>query len=176
MVKYFQIPILIVLVALLLCKARLVKWNESYIDRHHTTSIVSGFFLCLVFLHHFSNYALEYINGYIGAYLGQLIVVMFLFYSGFGCVVQLRARGEIYLDSFFGKRILPTILNFWVAVAVFVIWSLVLGRDLAVGRICMSFIGWDSVGNSNWYIFAIVLLYIGFFLSFKAADFGRGGG
>ena len=33
----------------------------------------------------------------------------------------------------------------------------------------LSYIGWDSVGNSNWYILAILILYIITYISFKLA-------
>lgn len=51
-------------------------------------------------------------------FFGQLIVAMFLFYSGYGTMVPIMSKGEVYIDSMPKKRILTTMLNFGVAVVI----------------------------------------------------------
>ena len=82
-------------------------------------------------------------------------------------LLQLKKRGNVYLDTFLQKRILPTLVNFDIAVLFFVIVGLLLGNTFSLKQIALSFIAWDSVGNSNWYIFAILVCYTVFLLSFK---------
>ena len=39
-------------------------------------------------------------------------------------------------------------------------------RD-SLSRILLSLIGWKSIGNSNWYMFDILLLYVLTYVAFK---------
>jgi hypothetical protein len=64
------------------------------------------------------------------------------------------------------RRILNTILNFDVAVAIFTIASLAMGRHIGASQFLLSLVALDSVGNSNWYIFIILLCYALAFVSF----------
>ena len=42
-----------------------------------------------------------------------------------------------------------------------------LGRSYSLGKIVAAFLFWDSIGNSNWYLFAILFLYLFTWLSFR---------
>lgn len=99
--------------------------------------------------------------------MGQLVVAMFLFYSGYGVMKSLMVRGEEYLDTYPKRRLLTTLLNFDVAVCCFILLAWILGKELGFSKIVMSFIGWESVGNSNWYIFIILCCYLAFYVVFK---------
>ena len=154
-----------VLVVLLFSRSRFVTNNNTYLDKD-TTSTINGFFICVIFLSHFAQYCGEVYCNEIGSFFGQLVVAMFLFYSGYGCAVQYRSRGNDYLRAFPKKRILTTLVNFDIAVCVFIVVGLLLGRSFALRQVVCSFIGWDSVGNSAWYIFVILLCYAAFWVSF----------
>lgn len=145
---------------------RPVRWNDGYIDKA-STSTINGVFIVLVFLSHFAQYAPVACSNLVGRYLGQLIVVPFLFYSGYGCYVQYAKRGKKYLKEFPVKRVLPTLVNFDIAICFFALTALLIGNAPALRTLLLSFIGWESVGNSNWYIFAIILCYLAFWLSFS---------
>lgn len=58
------------------------------------------------------------------------------------------------------RRILKTLLNFDIAICFFILLNVVLSRPLSLSQVLLSFVAWDSVGNSNWYIFIIILCYI----------------
>lgn len=77
-------------------------------------------------------------------------------------------KGQAYVESFPRRRLLPTLLNFDVAVAAFLLLNVVLGIKHSKHDIILAFTGWTSLGNSNWYIFVILLCYlctyIGFYL------------
>lgn len=98
--------------------------------------------------------------------IGQLCVVMFLFYSGYGTELSILKKGDDYVNRIPRRRCLTTLLNFDVAVIVFLLVNLLLGRPVALSKFCLSLVGWDSIGNSNWYIFDIILCY---FISFVSA-------
>ncbi len=143
------------------------KNNNDYISKERCNSI-KGVFILLILLTH----SMQYIDssGYMygGADrlvqmfrngIGQLVVVMFLFYSGYGVALSIERKGKTYVDNMPRHRLLPTLLNFDVAVLVFVILNLILDKQMSISQIGLSLLGWDSVGNSNWYIFDILLCY-----------------
>lgn len=167
----------LLILALICYKASFRKkdFYEDYLDKYQCNSI-KGIFILLVFLSHITPYITKsgYVYGQldkvallIGNNIGQLVVVMFLFYSGYGVMEQVQKRGTDYVNSMPRKRILVTLLNFDVAVVLFVIANLLLGLDLSVRQIVLSLFCWDSVGNSNWYIFVILACYTIVYLGYK---------
>lgn len=159
-----QIGFIVLLFLVLFAKSRPARWNDRYIDKQ-TTSTINGLFIWLVFMSHFTQYLLLNSANLVGNTFGQLVVVMFLFYSGYGCAVQYLANGESYLRTFPQKRILATLINFDIAVCAFVVVAFMLGKSLTVCQVLLSFICWESVGNSNWYVFVILLCYALFWLT-----------
>ena len=138
---------------------------------------VKGFFILMVFFGHCvltiknAGYAfpnvLDAWGERIWSGFGQLIVVMFLFYSGYGVMESYKEKGWEYLRNFPRKRILTTLLNFDIAVLFFVALDLILGINLDFKQIGLSLLAWESVGNSHWYIFIILFCYIAAYLGFR---------
>lgn len=92
--------------------------------------------------------------------IGQLMVVMFLLYSGYGVMESYKRKGNNYISGFFSKRVLKTLLHFDLAVVLFIVLALILGHEFSTKQYILSLIGWESVGNSNWFVFDIIALYI----------------
>ena len=88
------------------------------------------------------------------------------FYSGYGVMESLKVKGNNYLNDFAKKRLGTTLLNFDVAVCCFFLLNYMIGKTLTIEDVLLSLIGWSSVGNSNWYIFVILLCYLAFYISF----------
>lgn len=63
-----------------------------------------------------------------------------------------------YLQRF-PKRIFKVWLQFVLAVCLFLILNLFMRKAYCTSTILLSFAAWQSVGNSNWYILAILVLY-----------------
>lgn len=173
----FFILILFVIIICSCSPKRVGGWCD-YISKSQT-DVIKGIFIIIVFYSHILGYieksGYTFSVKYDGIYLffirhiGQLMVVMFLFYSGFGVMSSLEAKKSIYIKTFLCKRILPTLANFSIAVVFFLISGLLLNHSFKFSRILLSLIGWESIGNSNWYIFTILLCYIGFYLSYLAS-------
>ncbi len=154
---------------------------NDFLQRDQCDSI-KGIFILFVFVRHILQYIIG--SGYdfsampdqlfvkIDRELDQLIVVMFLFYSGYGIMESIFKKKADYVKNMPLKRILPTILNFDVAVLAFFILNQFIGKEMTISEVLLSFTGWDSIGNSNWYIFVIVLCYaivwLSFFITTKA--------
>lgn len=160
----------IVGLALFGCRVSFRGFREDYLDKDCTTA-VNGVFILWVFLRHVQDYVAA--SGYklvpildtgfsvIDGLFAQRIVVLFLFFSGFGVMESLRTKGETYVASVPKRRILTTLLNFDLAVLAFVVVAICLKgwQSLSGLQTLLAFTGWTSVGNSNWYIFDIVLCY-----------------
>ncbi|MBP3389162.1 MAG: acyltransferase family protein, partial [Clostridia bacterium] len=143
---------------------------EDYISQDRIQPI-KGIFILLVFISHFVQYVpLEGIlhEPYLEmkAWLGQMVVVPFLFYSGYGVTESIRKKGSAYVRSMPTRRILMVLFQFDVAVLLFIALQAVLGKTFPLRTMLFSLIGWMGVGNSNWYILAILVLYLCTFVAF----------
>ncbi len=130
----------------------------DYLD-HTQCDTVKGFFILMVFVSHFMQYVAQAGGYVVNLFIGQLMVAPFLFYSGYGVMESIKAKGVAYVRTMPKRRILTTLLNFDVAVIAFIILDVIIGHPLTIKQITFSFVCWDSVGNSNWYIFVILLCY-----------------
>lgn len=165
----------IILFVLVLCGLRCKKNNQDYISVQQT-NVIKGIFIWLVFMGHIMPYITKVVpfelfvdkaaSGVVNI-LRQLVVVPFLFYSGYGVMNSIKNKGAGYVDSIPKKRLLNTMLNFGVAVLFFVVLNLVLSIPMDLKQVLLSLVSWESVGNSNWYIFTICICYLTSFISYK---------
>lgn len=137
------------------------------------TASINGFFIIIVFLSHVrqyvdpSNYtSLDTPFIRFMVFFGQLCVTTFLFYSGYGAMESIR-RKPGYIHSFPLRRILPFMIDVAIAIAVYSALKYFRGGDLSVQQTILALVGWASVGNSNWYIFSILCMWLATYLSFK---------
>jgi len=138
--------------------------RTDYLGRQQCDAI-KGFFILMVFVSHFMQYVAEAGGHIINLYIGQCMVAPFLFYSGYGVMESIKSKGFAYVHAMPRHRILTTLLNFDIAVLAFIVLDLILGRSLTGMQVLLSFIGWDSVGNSAWYIFVVLGCYCIAYLS-----------
>lgn len=170
----------LIAISLLFFGVRVSKKGTFHADflSKEQSNAIKGFFILMVFVSHFIN--LLKVNGFdFSANIldssalwfqkqhMQLIVAMFLFYSGYGVMESIKSRGEDYLKAFPRKRILNTLLNFDVAVVIFIVVNLLIGIDMKSKQILLSFVGWKTVGNPSWYIFVILCCYLASYVFFK---------
>lgn len=71
-----------------------------------------------------------------------------------------KQKKDKYTKGFLRKRVLKTLLHFDIAVAIFFILALVFGHEYTLHEKILCWIGWESIGNSNWFIFDIIVLYL----------------
>ncbi len=144
---------------------------EDYMSPDETTAI-KGIFILIVFFSHFNSYVdfelksdLIYENAV--NIIGQWMVTLFMFYSGYGIMEQIEKKGNGYVRALPSKRIAGLIFRFDIAVVLFVAIKLLLNEKIKPMKLVLSFIGWESMGNSNWYIFDILLLYAVTYIAFR---------
>ena len=147
------------------------KFNTEYLSKESTTAI-NGIFVFLVFLCHAIGYVkvdpeIDVQWTTMHSYMGQLVVVPFLFFSGYGIMCSIRKKGDTYVKGMFKKRFLPLLLHFDMAVFLYLLLNIIfLKKDYSLADTLLAFLTWTSIGNSNWYIGAMLLLYITVIISF----------
>lgn len=159
-----------------------LSFYEDCLSKEKTNAI-KGIFILIVFVNHIREYyagagtdlSLWYDNVLflLPKAFGQLMVVMFLFYSGYGVMESIKAKGEKYVNVMPKRRVLTTLINFDIAVVIFALVGLTTGMNDILPHLGLSLIGWDSVGNSNWYIFCILVCY---FLTYVTYKYTKSGG
>lgn len=163
----------IILLILILYKMKInIKEEiEDYSGKEQSTCI-KGIFIFIVFLSHLRQYAtfggkwLDKPGIFVLSFLGQLMVAMFLFYSGFGIYESIKKKGYTYIKNMPKNRILKTFFELAIAIISYIICNYFLGIKHNLKRTLLAFTGWTSIGNSNWYMFTIFFLYISTFIIF----------
>lgn len=139
---------------------------------HYDTTIVNGIFVILIFMSHSTQYFVLSAadKGYLAfqEFHNQWIVTTFLAFSGYGCMFKIIGEGgRLYIKEYPKKRFLKTLLNFDLAVLIYIVMNILVGDVYSKREIIGSFIGITSVGNSNWYMFAILVMYAFTYISAK---------
>lgn len=162
-------------IVLVLCILSIKKrdGNERDYMSVKMSNSIKGFFLCMVFFSHicgytdFSHPLLDNPYHIIRRVTGQCIVTMFLFYSGYGIMESIKKRGQNYVKAFPIQRFLRVLLLFDCAILLFLIYRYLTGVHYPVKKLILTFLGWDGIGNSNWYIFCVLWLYIFTYVAFS---------
>ena len=161
------IPIMI----MMLCYKARMRITTSFDDpfsKMQTTSI-NGFFAVLVFIRHFYQYIEarnhDHILKAVNSYSNQFIVVPFLFFSGYAIMLKIT-EDRAYINRIPRKSFFLW-LHFVLGIAFFLALNLIMGRTFSLQNIFLSLFGLYSIGNSTWYVVAIVCLWISTYISLK---------
>ena len=150
------------------------EFNDRYLDKKYT-SAVNGVFVVLIVFSHYSQYftsigVLDSPYIYLKECMGQIVVATFWFYSGYGMMEAVRRTDGKYIDKI-PTKFWQLLLRFDIAVLVFWTVNAILGKLYPLKTLMLALTGWESVGNSNWYIFAILVEYILMYAAFKLGNF-----
>lgn len=167
--------ILITFLIYCLITAKFLKindYNDEYLAKE-STSAINGIFVALVFFNHFSQYINEWnkIDSFLFLrffyILGECVVSTFLFYSGYGMMEQIKKDKNQYLKKLITRRLPSLFIKFAVCVLLYVVLGFAMKQELTLKKILLSLIGYASVGNSAWYIFYMLFMYIAIYISFR---------
>ena len=101
------------------------------------------------------------------SFLGQLVVVTYLFFSGFGIMESIKKKGVDYVKEMPKNRFFKLWYHFAIVILLYTVVSVgVAGKKYTVIHWLLSFTGLKAIGNSNWYLFVTFALYIIVILSF----------
>ena len=156
------------------------EFRQDYLSRENTAAVKGIFVILILFSHGVSYYPFKgtYDVPYIVLrdHLYQIVVAMFLFYSGYGMMEQISRRRWSYVRSVLLRRFPRLLLDFDAAVCLYLAANWALGKHITLRRFLLSLVAWDAIGNSNWYIFAMLCLYLLCFLAFVPLRFSAGKG
>lgn len=143
---------------------------DDYLSKERTTAL-NGLFVLLIFVSHVSTYvdltsSLDRPYTMIKDFLGQTVVLTFLFYSGFGIARSIQKKGMSYVSGLPYRRFFKVLYHTDIAVLLYLLMNLAIGKNYDLKTNLLAFLSWNSIGNSDWYVFAILGLYIIVFVSF----------
>lgn len=148
------------------------EYHENYISKEATLPI-KGIFTLLIIVSHFVGYVNLggipnelYLS--LRRYLGQMVVALYLFYSGYGVLESISQKGDQYVKRMPCDRIFKVFVQLNLALIPFWLIRLHQGETYNLPFVFLTMIGYKSIGNSNWYILAILCLYGITWFSFTA--------
>lgn len=100
---------------------------------------------------------------------GYLAVSLFLFYSGYGLMKSYNSKND-YLQGFWTKRMSKLVIPFILSNIIFILIDLAQGNRFSIYEILIYTLGIKLIDGVKWYVIAIIILYISFYISFKYLD------
>lgn len=155
---------LIILCIISLIGVKFSRFNDNYLSKDSTNAI-KGVFAVIILFSHMKGYIQLSSEFYDVAYakvlsfIGQMMVAPFLFYSGYGIMESIK-RNPNYHHKFLSHRVLKTLIHFDLAVLLFIIVQTPLGKVYPAYKYLTCWFAWESIGNSNWFVFDILALYV----------------
>ena len=164
----------LMLMSVLSVRLRTREEGNNYMSKEDTQPL-KGVFVFIVFMSHFFQYlpsGTAHSAAYImfRRFMGQLVVVPFIFLSGYGVRLSYIRKGKSYLDTYVKNRIIRTWFFFCCAVCLCIFANACQGKIYPLKRTLLAFTGWESIGNSNWYMLCLVYMYIACFIAFSVAE------
>ena len=146
----------------------------DYMDLDNTNCIKGIFVWLIIFCHKlgYGNYK-RYLFKKIVSNLGQKVVSLFLFYSGFGINESIKKKGKFYINTLPTKACI-LFIKFQLILLMFLIANIfILKNKVALKEYILSMIFKSSLGNSNWFAFNIIIFYIYSYISFRFIKLGH---
>ena len=130
------------------------NYFDDYMDLKNTNKI-KGIFVWMIILSHYRRYYKtknKYIYRIILNCIGQKMVSLFLFYSGFGIYESLKNKGNKYIKTL-PRKIIILFIKTQIIILFFLINNFILGIEIKLKKYFLSIIFKSSIGNSNWFSF-----------------------
>lgn len=156
------ILMVLLLISLIISGKKNYKGLSSF-DRA-TTLPLRGLLALLIISHHLGQHTDIYPISQFTAGIGLQIVAVFFFISGYGLCVSYLSKGRSYLDGFLQKRMGKLLPEFIVLTLGMVLaYHFFSSLDIATQAIKIACGGWTPLPHS-WFIYAIIYVYIAFYL------------
>ena len=129
------------------------------------TECINGIFVVLVFLSHFhweieQFFTIDKLYNRFQQICGQCIVCSFLFFTGYGIYEGLKKDRCEYAKKLVTVKFPKLLLRFDFCVLLYAITQIALGNSFSIKTLILSLLTISNLGNSNWYISYVLLLYV----------------
>lgn len=160
--------ILLLFVIFYKCNYRFgTNFYDNYLGVNESKSM-KGIFALVVVLHHLAILSVQ--RNYLVVvflYVGNLAVGVFFFYSGYGLMNSLQNKDK-YLNNFILKRLPNILIPFWMGNLIYLLFSIIIYKQsYNLSNLLLLLSGFTLINAHTWYIIAILIFYISFYLSFK---------
>lgn len=100
---------------------------------------------------------------------GGVIVAIFFLLSGYGLISSYNRKGDMYLNGFFRRRVIPILIPFIIAIIVWQVYLRIMGdNDYCIRKLSDLLRGDTSIIlPTSWFVFAILLVYLDFYFIAK---------
>ena len=149
-----------------------IKGIDNYFSDYmelDNTNCIKGIFVWLIIFCHKRNYGNKRNFFYLKVIgnLGQKVVSMFFFYSSYGICESIKKKGFIYIKTLRNKAII-LFLKSQIIILIFLITNIIiLKKKVTLKRYILSVIFKQSLGNSTWFAFTIIIFYFYSYFSFR---------
>ena len=142
---------------------------EDYMYLENTNSI-KGIFVWLIVFCHKTKYIIkkDYLFINICGNLGQQVVSMFFFYSGYGIFESFKKKGHAYIKTLPKKGFILFMKAQIVNLSILLIYKYFFNIKITIKKYLLSIIFKTSLEYRNWFPFTIILFYNYSFISFNS--------
>lgn len=161
-------PVLFIFFILLIVlgtENKITKKDYDVLFTLNDTNNLNGIFVFIVFISHFLSYNINrssldfYLLKKTTLFLGQLMVVSFFFFSGYGIKHSIDNK-----DNYFPKKFISKFKKlfklYFIAILFYMLYNMITNKHYDTDVVLLSFIALESIGNSNWFVFVTFVHYI----------------
>ena len=163
-----EIISLLILFLIALPKVKISVKNANGLTADFSTN-VKGFLCILIFYNHMASwFENQGVIFQLFSHMGSFVVGVFFFLSAFG--LTKAYPGEVSF-SFLIKRLIKILVPYWICEIIYIVVSVVcniaLQVDVTRKNIFLSAIQMRTIVENSWYVGAILLLYVVFYICKK---------
>lgn len=156
--------LIVIFFLIILMNIRIDKYGENDpLDIKYNKSI-KGILAVLIIFSHIQYNRTDLSIFHLFNYIGDFLVGMFFFYSGYGLMIQSKKDGS-YNKRLLKKRILPLIEKYLIANIIYLIYYVIVGEIFNYGSFLKFSENFNLLVSHSWYIIVIIFLYCFFYLA-----------
>ena len=145
--------------------------HEDYLSREHALNLRGVFTIIIVMTHYmlyfpYTNPGNEQFT-YVWTFLDQLVVVVYLFFNGYGTVLSVEKKGWPYARNLLIHKLPDTWLKYALVTCLVLAVHSFMQLKYTLGSVLMAFTGWHHFYHDDqWYVVMILFMYALFFLAY----------
>lgn len=158
--------LIIIFAIILLSQIKIGEQEDDYLSKDYSVYIKGILSIMIVFCHiQFGR--VSFLPFKIFNYLGNFIVSVFFFYSGYGVLISALKKGKEYYAHFLKNRILKIIYIYLGFMIIYSIVYYLIGKINSFSELLGQIFSTELIVSHSWYIIDIIILYFVFWLLYR---------